>query len=315
MPAHLYWTDATSTGAERDAYLPREPGVHSLAEEHRPAFTGMDYEVYPWSTTTAAPATHPSGGGGLNFCAEGAGCNNMAQVADVVYHEYHHIVTVRDLLALGAALANGMNEGFSDCCAMMLTNTYCMAQSYLQSNPDGCMRSGLNLRQYPGTECSGEVHCLGEILMGGFWKVRRNLLAKYGDGLRDPGRRSTSAGGQGEDLQHAELRHAVPDGRRRQRGPGGRLPGLLGDLRRVRARTASPARRSPRRSSSSTRPCPTSRTPAAPVVVNGEHHGHDRRGHGAPRVDEGLLQLQRHQLHRRPMANLGSGNYQAPRSR
>jgi hypothetical protein len=181
-PAHLYWTDATSTGAERDAFH-HVNRVHSWLKSIDPAFTGMDYELYTVVNDYSCTCNAWSGGGGLNFCAEGAGCNNMAQVADVVYHEYHHSVTSATYSPSAPPGASGMNEGFSDCCAMMITNTYCMAQSYLQSNPDGCMRTGLNLRQYPGTECSGEEHCLGEILMGGFWKVRRNLLAKHGTGF------------------------------------------------------------------------------------------------------------------------------------
>lgn len=181
-PAHLYWTDATSTGAERDAYY-HVNRVHSWIKNIDPGFTGMDYELYTVVNDNTCTCNAWSGGGGLNFCAAGGGCNNMAQVADVVYHEYHHSITAATYSPSAPPTPSGLNEGFSDACAMMITDDYCMAQSYLQSNPDGCMRSGLNLRQYPGTECSGEEHCLGEIVMGGFWKARRNLLNKYGPGF------------------------------------------------------------------------------------------------------------------------------------
>ena len=181
-PAHLYWDDATCTPAERDAFY-HVNLAHSWLKGVDPTFDGMDYQLHTVVNDYGCTCNAWSGGGGLNFCAEGGNCNNMAQVADVVYHEYHHTVTAETYWPSAPPSSNGMNEGFSDCCAMVLTDSYCMAQSYNHNNPEGCMRTGLNLRQYPGTECSGEVHCLGEILMGGFWKARRNLLEKHGAGF------------------------------------------------------------------------------------------------------------------------------------
>jgi len=182
QPAHLYWTDATSTAAERDAYY-HVNVVHSWIKNVDPGFTGVDYQLHTVVNDYSCSCNAWSGGGGLNFCAEGGNCNNMAQVADVVYHEYHHTITAETYYPSAPPSSSGLNEAFSDICAMVITNSYCMAQSYNHNNPEGCMRTGLNLRQYPGTECSGEVHCLGEILMGGFWKARRNLLEKHGDGF------------------------------------------------------------------------------------------------------------------------------------
>ncbi len=178
-PAVLYWDDSNTNAAERDAYHSVNV-VHDWVKSTDPTWTGMDFQVACFVNDSGC-SCNAFWNGSLNMCAEGGGCNNTAQIADIIYHEYHHGVTQHTYSPQGPPTTSGMNEGFSDFCAMCINNSSCMSPSFYQSNPDGCMRNGMNYRQYPGSECSGEVHCLGEILMGALWKVRRNLLAKYGE--------------------------------------------------------------------------------------------------------------------------------------
>jgi hypothetical protein len=71
-----------------------------------------------------------------------------------------------------------MGEAVSDVTAMCIHRDSEMGEFFnTNGNP---VRTGENLRQYPGTECAGEVHCLGEILMGSMWKSQKLFKQKYG---------------------------------------------------------------------------------------------------------------------------------------
>lgn len=176
-PAQLEWNDANTSPAERDCYYHANV-VHSWIKSLDPGFTSLDYPM-PCHVDLTGGSCNAYYNGMINFYAAGGGCVNFGQIADIVYHEYHHGVTQFTYYG-SPPTPSGLNEGFSDYCSMAINNDPCTAKGYTLANPDGCMRTGLNNRQYPGTECGGEVHCLGEICMGALWKVRSNLLDKYG---------------------------------------------------------------------------------------------------------------------------------------
>jgi len=65
---------------------------------------------------------------------------------------------------------------------MTLANSPCMGDGFF-GTPGNCLRDGENSLQYPGDDCGGEVHCLGQLSMGALWKMRKNLITTFGDTL------------------------------------------------------------------------------------------------------------------------------------
>ena len=52
------------------------------------------------------------------------GCNSMAQIGDVVYHEYGHGINDKFYQSLGGSFNNGgMGEGYADIWALGITET------------------------------------------------------------------------------------------------------------------------------------------------------------------------------------------------
>lgn len=178
-PAEFYWDDSSTHSAERSCYYHTDR-VHSWLKGIDPDWTGNDMAITCRVNVDCTCNAYWQGGT-INFCREGGNCNNIGEIADVIYHEYHHWVTYRTYNMSPPPSSTGLNEGYSDYCAMAITDDYCMAPSFFAYDPDGCLRTGMNHRLYPAPECGGEEHCVGEITMGAMWKTRRNLKAKYGD--------------------------------------------------------------------------------------------------------------------------------------
>ena len=177
-PAVIYWDDSNTSPAERDCYYHTNV-VHDWLKTTDPDWTTMDNPISCTVDVTSGTC-NAYYNGAMYFYAAGGGCVNFGQVADIVYHEYHHGVT-RFTYLNNPPNSSGMNEGYSDYASMAITNDPCTAKGYQTSYPDGCMRNGTNVRQYPASECNGEVHCLGEVCMGATWKMRKALVDKYGE--------------------------------------------------------------------------------------------------------------------------------------
>ena len=61
---------------------------------------------------------------------------------------------------------------------MTLTKRSCLGNGFFGEGT--CLRDGNNTLQYPANSCGGEVHCLGEYIMGALWKMRENLIELHG---------------------------------------------------------------------------------------------------------------------------------------
>lgn len=177
-PAEFYWDDTNSDSPERSCFH-HVNTVHAWLKSIDPDWTGCDQAI-TCRVNVDCTCNGYWQGGTINFCSAGSGCNNTGEIADVIFHEYHHWVTYRTYNQSPPSASTGIGEGSSDYCAMTLANDWCMSPSFYSTNPDGCLRSGLNLRQYPAPECGGEEHCVGEITGGAMWKTRRNLVEKHG---------------------------------------------------------------------------------------------------------------------------------------
>ncbi len=171
-----------SIPGERDTYYHANI-VHDLAKSIHSGFTGADYvmpakvnigsEDYYW------PCNAYWDYEGINLFSAGGGCAATDQMADVIYHEYGHGLQqfIYDPYSPNYS-SSGLSEGCSDYWGMTLTNSSCLGNGFFGNGT--CLRDGDNTLQYPANSCGGEVHCLGEYIMGALWKMRENLIALHG---------------------------------------------------------------------------------------------------------------------------------------
>ncbi|MBD3335438.1 MAG: T9SS type A sorting domain-containing protein [Candidatus Eisenbacteria bacterium] len=176
-PIQFEFDDTNTNAAERDGFYHTNV-VHEWIKNLDPSFTSMDTPLLCRVNLSGSCNAYWNGNS-INFYREGGGCLNIAQMPSVVYHEYHHGVTQFTYAPNGSPTPSGMNEGFSDYCGMTIMNSPWVGHGW--TGGDSYLRTGENLRQYPGTECGGQVHCLGEILMGSLWKMRVALVDRYGE--------------------------------------------------------------------------------------------------------------------------------------
>jgi hypothetical protein len=178
-PLLVKWDDTNSLPSERDAYYSVNR-VHRWLADHDPTFTSLDYPMTTVVNRTNDVCNAYWNGSSINFYKEGGGCVNAATVSDVVMHEYGHAITQYTYSPDPAPTASGMGEALSDIVAQTITNQRFIGLGF--AGPGTYIRDGENTRQYPGTSCGGEEHCLGEILMGAMWKTRTNVMNAMGAG-------------------------------------------------------------------------------------------------------------------------------------
>lgn len=176
-PLHILWDDSNSLLAERDAYYSHNR-IHDWLKRVDPGFTNLDYGMI-CNVNLAGSCNAFWNGSTINFYREGGGCVNMAQMSDVVMHEYGHAINQTTYSPSGPPSGpSGLSEGFSDIVAQTNTNDYLIGRGI--NSGSGYIRDARNVRQYPGTECGGQEHCMGEIIMGAMWKTRLSLINTYG---------------------------------------------------------------------------------------------------------------------------------------
>lgn len=112
--------------------------------------------------------------GTINFFLAGGSCRNTCYDT-VVYHEYGHFLD-----DVYGSVRQPYSEGIADVYAMYITDQPIVGENFTTSG--GFIRTGTNTRQWPASECGGQVHCMGEVIMGFFWKMRENLKNTLGDG-------------------------------------------------------------------------------------------------------------------------------------
>jgi len=129
-----------------------------------PAFAGLmslPVEVNNASTTCNAYWV----GTGLRFLRSGGGCRNSAYW-DVVAHEYGHAFHA---WFHGSASPGGFSEGIGDHLALYATRQRVVGRNFrLDGSSVRDYRAGRpeSLRQWPGSDCGGATHCLGQVWAG-----------------------------------------------------------------------------------------------------------------------------------------------------
>ncbi len=125
------------------------------------------------STELTCNAYYTLGNPTLNFMRNASGCPNSAY-AGVIYHEYGHFVVD---FAPGGPDTSDYHEGMSDVLSTLLQNDPCLGHDFFGQGT-GCLRNvQTTTQQYP---CSGGGHTCGQVIAGGFWDVRSNLINSLG---------------------------------------------------------------------------------------------------------------------------------------
>jgi Zn-dependent metalloprotease len=110
-------------------------------------------------------------GTSINFYALANGCNNLAQAADVVYHEYGHGISDKFYDWQGSSFINGaMGEGYSDVWGCSLTQSPLLGVGFSTTDQDPIRRYDINPKVYP-QDIQGQVHADGEIIAGAWWDI------------------------------------------------------------------------------------------------------------------------------------------------
>ncbi len=149
--------------------------VHDYMKTKFPAFTAMDN---PLTTNVDVTGTCNAfyNGISINFYAVGGGCNSLAQVGDVVYHEYGHGINDKFYQSMGGTFNNGaLGEGYADIWALGITGTPVLGFGFDSADPNVFVRRyDVNKKVYP-QDLIGEVHADGEIIAGAWWDTGLNF--------------------------------------------------------------------------------------------------------------------------------------------
>ncbi len=175
----IYWDDNNSTPPERDAFYAAVT-VHKYITTLDPALGVMDFPMVCNVNVAGTCNAFWSGWEQtINFYQEGGGCPNIAQIADVVYHEYGHGIT--DLQTRPAGPDGAMHEGFSDYTACTITNQSRVGLGF--TGPNTFLRELDNNNHFP-EDWSGESHNDGLIIGGALWHTRQ-ILSPHNMGYVD----------------------------------------------------------------------------------------------------------------------------------
>lgn len=175
------WADPSElVDAQLSAYIHAgvvKQRVRSIA----PDFTYLDQQLQ--ITVNIADICNAfSDGDSLNFFQSGAGCENTARIADVVYHEFGHSVHLQGLIAGVGQFEGALSEGIADYLSSTITGDASLAPGFFLDSPSEPLRE----LDPPGDEwrwpddLNGEVHDDGRIIGGTLWDLRTALITKLG---------------------------------------------------------------------------------------------------------------------------------------
>ena len=144
--------------------------VHDHMKKYFPNFTGLDLPLPCNIEITPHECNAYYNGSSINFFTAATSCYSLAQVKDVVYHEYGHGINGRFYSSHGLSFSNGgMNEGYADIWGISITQDSLFAQGLTPGDTASSIRRyDQGIKVYPD-DWSGQVHNDGEIIAGSFW--------------------------------------------------------------------------------------------------------------------------------------------------
>jgi len=155
--------------------------VHDFMKSYFTTYTTLDAQMATnvEDNSGTCNAFYNPGDNSINFFADGGGCNTMAKVADVVYHEYGHAINdnfYNDFGGFGGMMNGAMNEAYADIWALSITQKPVSGKGVFQGVTGGgaIRRYDRQPRVYP-EDIIDEVHADGEIIAGAWWDVSTNF--------------------------------------------------------------------------------------------------------------------------------------------
>ena len=117
--------------------------------------------------------------GDITFLMEGAGCNNTAMVADIVYHEFGHGFHYNSVIWGVGDFYSDTGEGFADSMATVQTGDSRVGPYFYTSG--SALRDVEPDQVYPD-DTIGQSHHDGLIVGGAVWDLRTELIDDLGQG-------------------------------------------------------------------------------------------------------------------------------------
>ena len=120
----------------------------------------------------------------INFFRANKVCQNTGRIADVVYHEFGHLVHSESIIEGVGAFDGAFSEGLSDFLAVSITGDPGMGRGFFLSedlaeeplrhlDPDG------SENRWP--QDIGEIHFTGLIFGSAMWDLRKELIVELGE--------------------------------------------------------------------------------------------------------------------------------------
>jgi len=180
LPAAITWDDDRALSASRTVFI-HVNTAHDELKRIDPDFMDLDRPVTVFASDSSgscnAYASLNPDAPQLNFYAAGGPCPDIAEIADVVYHEYGHLATMYVYQPEWAP--SDLHEAFSDYFATTIVDTNLVGLDFYGEGTH--LREMDNDYVWPREECNGEEHCEGEVLAGALWHMRENLIASIAD--------------------------------------------------------------------------------------------------------------------------------------
>lgn len=167
--------DGDANIIERSAYN-NVNVIHDYMKSILPSFTGMDWKLPTNVEITPHECNAFYNGTSINFYTDNVDCYSLAQVNDVVFHEYGHGINYEFYADYGMSFQNGaMGEGYADVWAYAEFEDPLLGDGHNPADfSEVIRRYDIDPKVYPN-DLVGQVHADGEIIAGAWWDTYVNL--------------------------------------------------------------------------------------------------------------------------------------------
>ena len=150
--------------------------IHDYMKTVLPSFTGMDWQLPTNVEITPHECNAFYNGSSINFYTDNTDCYSLAQVNDVVFHEYGHGINYEFYSDNGMFFQNGaMGEGYADVWAYAEFEDPLLGDGHNPGDFSQVIRRyDIDPKVYPN-DLVGQVHADGEIIAGAWWDLYLNL--------------------------------------------------------------------------------------------------------------------------------------------
>lgn len=168
---YIFPTTTPSSDRHVNAYY-HVNTVHDFMKGFFPAFNYLDFPMNTNVDVTGSCNAFYSGQNtSINFYTAGNGCNSLANVADVVYHEYGHGINHQFYRwqGVGSMRNRALNEAHADIWGMSISKNPILGEGFTTTG-GFIRRYDINPKVYP-QDLVGEEHADGEIIAGAWWDL------------------------------------------------------------------------------------------------------------------------------------------------